>query len=551
FGAKTAAKDKQPVHYDYAAYAADPAIRAEILTAVRAKGIPYQETRSSDWNWYMILNLVANLAFPIFLLIMMMRMFGRDGQNPLSKFIGGKAHEFNKGTAVTTRFSDVAGIPEVVEEVSDIVEFLKNPKRFTSLGGRIPNGVLLMGEPGTGKTLLARALAGESGVPFFSISGSDFVEMFVGVGAARVRDLFETGKKNAPCIIFIDEIDAVGRSRGIGAKQGGNDEREQTLNQILVEMSGFEHNTGVMVIAATNRPDVLDPALLRPGRFDRRVMVHPPDVKGREDILKVHARKILLDAEVDLAAVARGTAGLTGADLENLLNEAALIAGKANKPAVGPADLEAAESKVTLGSERKGALLTEKEKRSTAVHEAGHTLTAWLTPDCDPIGKVSIIPRGRAMGVTVSTPSEEKQRSLWRRENIAYVKHCLGGRVAEKVVFDDVSTGAASDLVQATDRVRRMVCNWGMSDKLGPLAYGTSEGLVIPIRDFSEATAAAIDAEIKRIVEECQANVRDLLTENRPLLEKLAAALIEHETLKARDIERILGCPQAPPTSLK
>jgi cell division protease FtsH len=460
---------------------------------------------------------------------------------------GGKAMTFGKSKAKLlseshnkVTFSDVAGIDECKEELEEIIAFLKDPKKFTKLGGRIPKGVLMMGPPGTGKTLLAKAVAGEAGVPFFSISGSDFVEMFVGVGASRVRDLFEQGKKNAPCIIFIDEIDAVGRHRGAGLG-GGHDEREQTLNQLLVEMDGFESNDGVILIAATNRPDVLDPALQRPGRFDRRIVVPRPDLKGRLGVLKVHTKRVPLAPEVELETIARGTPGMTGADLENLVNESALIAARQNKERVDMSDIESAKDKVLMGPERKSMIMTEKEKRNTAVHEAGHALVGKLLPNCDPVHKVTIIPRGQALGLTQTLPAEDKL-NLYRRAALDQLSMLMGGRIAEEIMFDEMSSGAASDIEHATQIARAMVCRWGMSEKLGPLAFGSREGEVFLGRDlgarpdYSEDTARQIDTEVRNIVVASYDRAKKLLLDNLDALKRIAEALLEYETLDTEDI---------------
>ena len=460
---------------------------------------------------------------------------------------GGKAMTFGKSKAKLlseshnkVTFADVAGIDESKEELEEIIAFLKDPKKFTKLGGRIPKGVLMMGPPGTGKTLLAKAVAGEAGVPFFSISGSDFVEMFVGVGASRVRDLFEQGKKNAPCIIFIDEIDAVGRHRGAGLG-GGHDEREQTLNQLLVEMDGFESNEGVILIAATNRPDVLDPALQRPGRFDRRIVVPRPDLRGRVGILAVHTRRVPLASEVDLEVIGRGTPGMTGADLENLVNEAALFAARQSKERVDMGDFEAAKDKVLMGPERKSMIMSEKEKRITAVHEAGHALTARLLPGCDPLHKVTIIPRGQALGLTMALPIEDKHNH-YRKAALDQIAMAMGGRIAEELVFDEMSSGAASDIEHATNLARAMVCRWGMSQKLGPLAFGNRDGEVFLGRDlatrpdYSEDTARQIDLEVREIVMSCYDRGKKLLVENMETLKRIGDALLEYETLDAEDV---------------
>jgi cell division protease FtsH len=469
--------------------------------------------------------------------IFFMRQMQTGGNKALS-FGKSKAKLLNtSGKKVT--FKDVAGIEEAKEELQEIVEFLKEPQKFQKLGGRIPKGVLLMGPPGTGKTLLARAIAGEANVPFFSISGSDFVEMFVGVGASRVRDLFEQGKKNAPCIIFIDEIDAVGRHRGAGLG-GGHDEREQTLNQLLVEMDGFESNEGVILIAATNRPDVLDPALLRPGRFDRRVVVDRPDINGRLGILKVHTRNIPLDENVNLSVIARGTPGFAGADLSNLVNEAALIAARRNKKKVDMGDFEFAKDKVIMGVERKTMMLTDEEKAITAYHEAGHALVACFTPGADPLHKVTIIPRGRALGLTMQLPTEDKY--TYKKNYVeAQIAILMGGRVAEELTQEDITTGAGNDIERATDMARRMVCEWGMSE-LGPLSYGSKDEPVFLGRefaqraDYSQDTAIRIDHEVTRIVQSGYERARALLTRYREVLDRIAHALLERETLDGEEV---------------
>jgi len=455
-------------------------------------------------------------------------------------------------------FTDVAGCDEAKAELEEIIDFLKDPQKFQKLGGRIPKGVLLVGPPGTGKTLLARAIAGEANVPFFSISGSDFVEMFVGVGASRVRDLFEQGKKNAPCIIFIDEIDAVGRHRGAGLG-GGHDEREQTLNALLVEMDGFESNEGVILIAATNRPDVLDPALLRPGRFDRRVVVPRPDIKGREEILRVHTRKVPLSEDVDLSVIARGTPGFSGADLANLVNEAALWAARQNRKFVAMADFEMSKDKVLMGVERKSMILSEEEKRNTAYHEAGHALVATMTPGADPLHKVTIIPRGMALGVTMQLPIDDKH--TYTKEFLeAQLAVLMGGRCAEEIFLGHITTGAGNDIERATDVARQMVCDWGMSE-LGPLSFGKKEEAIFlgreiaQHRDYSEDTAIRIDQEVKKIVTKAYASAREILVGNRDTLERIAQALLEREVLDAAELKLILeGKPlpdktrPAPPT---
>ncbi|MFO0600314.1 MAG: ATP-dependent zinc metalloprotease FtsH [Myxococcaceae bacterium] len=465
---------------------------------------------------------------------------------------GGKAMTFGKSKAKLLSeshnkitFADVAGIEECKEELEEIIAFLKDPKKFTKLGGRIPKGVLMMGSPGTGKTLLAKAVAGEAGVPFFSISGSDFVEMFVGVGASRVRDLFEQGKKNAPCIIFIDEIDAVGRHRGAGLG-GGHDEREQTLNQLLVEMDGFESNEGVIIIAATNRPDVLDPALQRPGRFDRRIVVPRPDLKGRLGILKVHTRRVPLSDDVDLDVIARGTPGMTGADLENLVNEAALYAARGNRDKVTKADFDSSRDKVLMGPERKSMIMTDAEKRLTAVHEAGHALVGKLLPGCDPVHKVTIIPRGQALGVTSFIPTEDKL-SYYKKKLMDQLCMSLGGRIAEELVFGEISSGAASDIEHVTALSRAMVTRWGMSEKLGPLAFGARDGEVFLGRDFasrpdySEETSRQIDAEVRGIVMGAYERAKKLLHENLDTLKRISDALMEYETIDAADLDTLIA----------
>jgi cell division protease FtsH len=465
---------------------------------------------------------------------------------------GGKAMTFGKSKAKLLSeshnkitFADVAGIEECKEELEEIIAFLKDPKKFTKLGGRIPKGVLMMGSPGTGKTLLAKAVAGEAGVPFFSISGSDFVEMFVGVGASRVRDLFEQGKKNAPCIIFIDEIDAVGRHRGAGLG-GGHDEREQTLNQLLVEMDGFESNEGVIIIAATNRPDVLDPALQRPGRFDRRIVVPRPDLKGRLGILKVHTRRVPLSEDVDLDIIARGTPGMTGADLENLVNEAALFAARSNRERVTKFDFDQSRDKVLMGPERKSMIMTEAEKKLTAMHEAGHALVGKLLPGCDPVHKVTIIPRGQALGVTSFIPTEDKL-SYYKKKSMDQICMMLGGRIAEELIFGEISAGAANDIENVTALARAMVTRWGMSDKLGPLVFGARDGEVFLGRDiasrpdYSEETARQIDTEVRGIVMGCYERAKKLLHEHLETLKQIGEALMEYETIDAADLDMLIS----------
>ena len=483
---------------------------------------------------------------PVMLLIGLWVFFMRQMQSG-----GSKALSFGKSRArllseqkKKATFSDVAGADEAKAELEEIIDFLKDPQRFQKLGGKIPKGVLLVGPPGTGKTLLARAVAGEANVPFFSISGSDFVEMFVGVGASRVRDLFEQGKKHAPCIVFIDEIDAVGRHRGAGLG-GGHDEREQTLNQLLVEMDGFESNDGVILIAATNRPDVLDPALLRPGRFDRQVVVSRPDVRGRAGILTVHTKDIPLAGDVDLAVLARGTPGFSGADLSNLANEAALFAARQNKAQVDMRDFENAKDKVMMGAERRSMVISEEEKNVTAYHEAGHALVAKLLPGTDPIHKVTIIPRGMALGVTQQLPVEEKH--AYPREYLVNNLHIyMGGRAAEELIFKDPTTGAGNDIERATELARKMVCEWGMSDRMGPLAFGVKEEQIFLGReiaqhkDYSEVTAIAIDEEVKRLVNNGYEGAKSILSANIHVLHALAKALVEHEELNADEIATLV-----------
>ena len=494
----------------------------------------------------------APLLLIIGLWIFFMRQMQTGGNKALS--FGKSRAKLLSSAGKKVTFADVAGVEEAKEELSEIVEFLKEPQKFQKLGGKIPKGVLLMGPPGTGKTLLARAIAGEANVPFFSISGSDFVEMFVGVGASRVRDLFDQGKKNAPCLIFIDEIDAVGRHRGAGLG-GGHDEREQTLNQLLVEMDGFESNEGVILIAATNRPDVLDPALLRPGRFDRRVVVDRPDINGRFGILKVHTREIPLHSDVELEVIARGTPGFAGADLANLVNEAALIAARRNKKKVGMDDFEYAKDKVLMGVERKTMMLTDDEKRVTAFHEAGHALVAVFSEHADPLHKVTIIPRGRALGVTMQLPEEDKH-SYTKSYVETQIRVLMGGRVAEELTQDDITTGAGNDIERATDMARRMICEWGMSE-LGPLSFGSKDEPVFLGRDFSqradysEDTAIRIDREVDKIVSRAHEQAAAILTENRAVLDRLALELLEVESIDGREvyalIEEMTGKDLAPP----
>ena len=514
-----------------------------LIGDLRERGVKIDARREDpEPFWYVML---VNW-FPMILLIGLWVFFMRQMQVG-----GGKAMSFGKSRAKLltenqhrVTFDDVAGVDEAKEELQEIIAFLKDPKKFTRLGGRIPKGVLLVGPPGTGKTLLARGVAGEAGVPFFSISGSDFVEMFVGVGASRVRDLFVQGKKNAPCIIFVDEIDAVGRHRGAGLG-GGHDEREQTLNQLLVEMDGFETNEGVIMIAATNRPDVLDPALLRPGRFDRRVVVPQPDVKGRAGILKVHTQRVPLADDVDVDLLARGTPGFSGADLENLVNEAALLAARYNRDKVQMVDFEVAKDKVMMGSERRSMIISLEERRNTAYHESGHALVAKLLPGADPVHKVTIIPRGMALGLTQQVPLDDRHTydKQFLENNLAIL---FGGRVAEELVLGHMTTGAGNDLEKATELARKMTCEWGMSDKLGPITYGKKEEQIFLGRDFtrtpeySEGTAADIDNEVRRLMLEGYHRAKDLLKANIELLHRMAEALLERESLDASDIDAIL-----------
>jgi len=516
----------------------------DLIKSLRQKNVRIVVVPPEQTSWYMSI-LIS--WFPMLLLLGIWIFFMRQMQSG-----GGKAMSFGKSkarllndTKNKTTFKDVAGVDEAKEELHEIIEFLKEPQKFSKLGGKIPKGVLLVGPPGTGKTLLARAISGEANVPFFSISGSDFVEMFVGVGASRVRDLFEQGKKNSPCIIFIDEIDAVGRHRGAGLG-GGHDEREQTLNQLLVEMDGFENNEGVILIAATNRPDVLDPALLRPGRFDRQVTVGRPDVKGREGILKVHTSTVPLLDGVDLKIIARGTPGFTGADLANLVNEAALLAARDDKKAVAMGDFEEAKDKVMMGVERRSMVISEKEKKTTAYHEAGHALVAVLLPGTDPLHKVTIIPRGRALGVTMQLPMDE-QHTYQRNYLINSLAILMGGRCAEEICLGEMTTGAGNDIERATEMARKMVCEWGMSEKMGPLTYGAKEEQVFLGKDFSsqknfsDQTAKLIDQEVKILVMGGYTRATELLTQNRDKLEEMAQALLEHETLNAKNIQNILN----------
>jgi len=516
----------------------------ELLRILNEKQVPYREERPSNSDqWFM---LALKLLIPVLLIFFVFRMLNKGAMNGMNKMNEHASHKavISNGEEDTT-FADVAGIDEAVEEVRDLVEFLRNPGRFTGLGGRIPKGTLLVGPSGTGKTLLARAVAGEAKVPFFSASAAGFVEMFVGVGAARVRDLFEKAKKSAPCIVFIDELDAVGRKRGGVSFGGGHDEREQTLNELLVRMDGFAPNQGVIVMAATNRPDVLDSALTRAGRFDRQVVVPAPDVKGREAILRVHAKGKPLGDDADLRIIARGTSGMTGADLEELLNEAALRAGKSGKRSIEMEDIEYALDKVLMGAERKSAVISDKLKRVVAYHESGHTLVGWFTPDCDPVRKVSIIPRGMAGGVTLFLPLEDKKLHS-RSELVALIKSLLGGRAAEELFVGEITTGASNDLERATDIARRMVCDFAMAENLGLRTYGTKNRAAFldygyGDKDYSEDAAKRIDEAIDRLTSDCYREVKELLERHRDNLERLAQELIERETLNEQDIAAILG----------
>jgi cell division protease FtsH len=522
----------------------------EMVQVMREKNVQIEAKPVDESPWYItfLIALVPVLLF-LGLWIFFMRRMQAGGNSALS-FGKSRARMLTEDRKKVT-FADVAGVDEAKAEVLEIVEFLKDPRKFQKLGGRIPKGVLVVGPPGTGKTLLAKAVAGEAGVPFFSISGSDFVEMFVGVGASRVRDLFEQGKKHAPCIIFIDEIDAVGRLRGAGLG-GGHDEREQTLNQLLVEMDGFETTEGVILVAATNRPDVLDPALLRPGRFDRQVVVDRPDLRGRTQILKVHTRRVPVADNVNLEQIARGTPGFAGADLENLVNEAALWAARQNKKQVEAVDFEMAKDKILMGPERKSMILTDEEKRVTAYHEAGHALMAKLLPGTDPVHKVTIIPRGRALGVTMQLPTED--RHSYSKEYLSNrLAVLMGGRVAEELVFEHITTGAGNDLERATDLARKMVCEWGMSEKLGPLTFGQQGNPVFLGRDIaarrevSGQIAKEIDLEIKRVVMENYERTKRTLVEHMVGLKALAEALIEKEVLDGLDVDQILTQSSAQP----
>jgi cell division protease FtsH len=531
-----AAGKREPLFKTYAANYPD------LVKDLRAKNVEIEIAPQKDSSFVSALVMYGPLILLVAIWFVIMRQMQAGGNKALS--FGKSRAKLLTPTQKKVTFKDVAGVEEAKVELQEIIEFLKDPQKFQKLGGKIPKGVLLIGSPGTGKTLLARAVAGEANVPFFTISGSDFVEMFVGVGASRVRDLFEQGKKNAPCIIFIDEIDAVGRHRGAGLG-GGHDEREQTLNALLVEMDGFDTNEGVILVAATNRPDVLDPALLRPGRFDRRVVVDRPDLRGREQILKVHTRNTPLAENVDLSVIARGTPGFSGADLANLVNEAALNAARFNKKKVEMIDFEYAKDKVMMGPERKSMIMTEEEKRNTAYHEGGHALVAALLPDADPIHKVTIIPRGRALGVTMQLPAEDKY-SYTKEYLEATITVMMGGRIAEEKFLGHMTTGAGNDIEKATDMARKMVCEWGMSE-LGPLTFGRPEQEIFLGRDFgrtqdySEATANAIDAEVRRIVTTSYNWARKIIDENEKAMHRLARTLLEKEVLDGDEVLQIIA----------
>ncbi|HKQ61323.1 MAG TPA: ATP-dependent zinc metalloprotease FtsH [Candidatus Polarisedimenticolaceae bacterium] len=514
----------------------------ELLKLLREKGVHVQAEKPRDSSFLALLLTWSPMLLILGVWIFFMRQMQSGGNRALS--FGKSRAKLTSAQGKKITFRDVAGVEEAKEELQEIIEFLREPQKFQKLGGKIPKGVLLMGPPGTGKTLLARAIAGEANVPFFSISGSDFVEMFVGVGASRVRDLFEQGKKNAPCIIFIDEIDAVGRHRGAGLG-GGHDEREQTLNQLLVEMDGFETNEGVILIAATNRPDVLDPALMRPGRFDRQVVVGRPDVRGREEILKVHVRRIPLSKDANLSVTARATPGFSGADLANLVNEAALYAARLGRKEVTQEDFEIAKDKVLMGTERKSLIISDDEKRATAFHEAGHALVAYMLPNADPLHKVTIIPRGRALGVTQQLPVDD--RHTYSREYLeTMIAVSMGGRVAEELRLNRLTTGAGADFERATDLARKMVCEWGMSEKLGPLTFGKQEEQIFlgreiaQHRDYSEATAVEIDQEVRRFVLDGYNRARAILEEQAPALTRIAEALLEREVLDGEQIAQLV-----------
>lgn len=526
-----------------------PILDSGVIKEWTDRGLKFKVVKEDNTWINALINTLPWVLLLVVWLIIMRRMQG-GGPRGIFSFGKSRAKLLNEGAPKVT-FLDVAGADEAKLELQEIIEFLKEPTKFQKLGGKIPRGVLLLGPPGTGKTLLARAVAGEASVPFFSISGADFVEMFVGVGASRVRDLFEQGKKSAPCIIFIDEIDAVGRHRGAGLG-GGHDEREQTLNQLLVEMDGFEQNSGVIIIAATNRPDVLDPALMRPGRFDRQVVVDRPDVRGREGILRVHTKNIPLADDVKLETLAKGTPGLAGADLANLVNEAALLAARRNDKAVSMRHFEESKDKVMMGMERKSLIISEKEKKITSYHEIGHVLVARMIPEADPVHKVTIIPRGRALGLTTYLPIDEKH-TYSKAYLEAMITYALGGRAAEKIIFGDLTTGAGNDIERSTEIARKMVCEWGMSGKLGPLTYGQKDEEIFlgrqitRNRNYSEETAIAIDGEIKKIVDTCMTRAEKILNENIDTLHRLSAALLEREILDATEIDAVIRGEELPP----
>jgi cell division protease FtsH len=525
-----------------------PTTYPELYTKLKDKNVTMTINDSSASGWLSMLVNFSPIILVVGFWIFMMRQMQSGGNKAMS--FGKSRARLHSTQQRKVTFKDVAGVEEAKEELQEIIDFLREPQKFQKLGGRIPKGVLLVGSPGTGKTLLARAIAGEASVPFFSISGSDFVEMFVGVGASRVRDLFEQGKKNAPCIIFIDEIDAVGRHRGAGLG-GGHDEREQTLNQLLVEMDGFESNEGVILVAATNRPDVLDPALLRPGRFDRRVVVGRPDVGGREAILKVHTKKVPLGDDVDLSVLARGTPGLAGAELANLVNEAALYAARQNRKVAMMIDFELAKDKILMGAERRSLILTDAEKRTTAYHEAGHAVVAVLVPNADPLHKVSIIPRGMALGITMQLPTDDKHNysKTYCDDQLAIL---MGGRIAEEIYLNQLTTGAGNDIERATEMARKMVCEWGMSE-LGPLSFGKKEEQIFlgreisQHRDYSEETAIRIDEEVKRIISNAYNRARAIIETHSDQLVKVAELLLEREVLDGSEVRVVIGGGDVPP----
>ena len=545
FGDRTVTIDKFSVLLPYTN------IDDQVVNTWTESGVQFNiEKDDGGWMAPLIGALPWILIIVFWIFIMRRMQSGGGGSKNIFSFGKSKAKLMSETTTKVT-FQDVAGADEAKEELSEIIEFLKTPTKFQKLGGKIPRGVLLLGPPGTGKTLLARAVAGEAGVPFFSISGADFVEMFVGVGASRVRDLFEQGKKNAPCIIFIDEIDAVGRHRGAGVG-GGHDEREQTLNQLLIEMDGFEQNNGVIIIAATNRPDILDPALLRPGRFDRQVVVDRPDVKGREGILKVHTRRTPLSKDVNIDILAKGTPGFSGADIANLVNEAALLAARRNSDNVTMTDFEEAKDKVIMGTARKSLIISDREKKTTAYHESGHVIVAKMIPEADPVHKVTIIPRGRALGVTTYLPMDEKH--TYSKEYLeAMITYAMGGRAAEKMIFNEYTTGASNDIERATGMARKMVCEFGMSEKLGPIAYGQKQEEIFlgreisQHRDYSETTQVMIDDEVKKIVQSGMDKAERLLNENSEILHKMSLALLEREILDSVEIDMIMKGEELPP----